>query len=72
LRIVHLVAQHLQRAGIDKATISIYDLDNAPVFFCVFHQHQLVLLYSGVNVEDNLALLQQLGPARGDDAPEAC
>ena len=69
---MHLVAQRLQRTGIDQATISVYDLDNAPVFFCVFHQHQLVLLYSGVNVGDNLALLQQLGPLRGADAPEAC
>ncbi len=69
---MHLVAQRLQRAGIDQATISIYDLDNAPVVFGVLNQHQLVLLYSGVNVEDNLALLQKLGPARGADAPEAC
>lgn len=57
---MHLVAQRLQRAGIDQATIAIYDLDNAPVVFGVLNQHKLVLLYSGVNVEDNLALLQEL------------
>lgn len=68
---MHLVAQRLQRAGIDQTTISVDDLDNAPVFFCVFYQHQLVLLYSGVNVDYNLALLQQLGPAHSADAPEA-